>query len=74
MLREDEVAVGDALECLLAIGAGSDAGRESLLQKNVLTTVVHRLNMASPSTISSSFDCCTLLFYGRPANLILASL
>lgn len=55
MLRDDELATGDCLECLLAIGSASDKGREALLQNKALTTVVHRLSEASPSTLSSSW-------------------
>lgn len=68
--KEDEVAVGDALECLLAIGAGSDAGRESLLQKNVLTTVVHRLNMASPNANWTPLAVRLILFMFTTTGVI----
>lgn len=48
--REDEVAAGDCLECLLAIGSASEKGREAILQKKVISTVAHRLSEAAPST------------------------
>ncbi|KAG0592349.1 hypothetical protein M758_1G239200 [Ceratodon purpureus] len=47
--KDDELAAGDCLECLLAIGSASDKGREALLQQKVLTTVVHRLSEAPPN-------------------------
>lgn len=53
MFRDDELAAGDCLECLLAIGSASDKGREALVQQKVLTTVIHRLSEATPSTLSS---------------------
>jgi hypothetical protein len=46
--KEDELATGDCLECLLAIGSASEKGREALQQQKALTAVVHCLSQASP--------------------------
>lgn len=59
--RDDEVAAGDCLECLLAIGSASEKGREAILQKKVISTVAHRLSEATPSTSFHSFKIAILI-------------
>lgn len=44
------MAAGDCLECLLAIGASSDKGRDAVLRNKVLSVVAYRLSEALPST------------------------
>lgn len=62
MIREDEVVVGDFLECLFVIGLVLDKGLEILLWKKVLIIVVCCLSEVLLSIVFLFCDCCIVLF------------